>query len=47
MNKETIVLNGREVSQKQLDKKKKEAEDKKGMKIVEISKNTYRTKLED
>jgi len=47
MNTKDITLNGKKVSQQQLNKKKKEAEDKKGMKIVEISKDTYRTKLED
>ncbi len=47
MNNDKIVLNGKVVSQQQLDKKRKEIENKKGMSLVEISKNTYRTKLED
>lgn len=47
MTDEKVTLNGKEVSKKELDEKKKEVEKKSGMKLVEVKPNEFKTKLED
>lgn len=42
-----ILLNGKEITAEELEKKRKEAEETKGMKLVELAPNEYRLKLED
>jgi hypothetical protein len=44
---EEVKLNGVEITYNQLEAKKKEASQQKGMKIIETSPKTFRTKLED
>lgn len=45
MNETTV--NGKPVTQEELENKKKDVEKKNGMSLVEVKPDTYRTKLED
>ena len=45
--RETVKLNGQEVTKEQLEQARREAEQTKGKKIVETAPGEYRTKLED
>ena len=45
--KETITLNGREVSKEELEKQKEAAATQKGAKLEEVSKGNYRMRLQD
>ena len=44
---DNVMLNGVRITKSQLEEKKKEVSQTKGMKIVETSSNIFRTKLED
>jgi hypothetical protein len=43
---DSVILNGVKISRDQLEEKKKEVSQLKGMKIVEVTTNTFRTKIE-
>lgn len=45
--KETVTLNGREVSKEELEKQKEAAAAQKGAKLEEVSKGNYRMRLQD
>lgn len=45
--KETVTLNGREVSKEELEKQKEAAAAQKGVKLEEVSKGNYRMRLQD
>lgn len=45
--KETVILNGREVSKEELEKQKEAAAAQKGAKLEEVSKGNYRMRLQD
>jgi hypothetical protein len=44
---DTVVLNGVEVTQEQLEEKKKKLEEQSGIKLVEVSKGEFKTRLQD
>lgn len=46
MEDDKIVFNGKEISKEQFEQEKRKLEEKK-MKLVEISPNNYKTRLED
>ena len=45
--KETVTLNGREVSKEELEKQKEAADAQKGAKLEEVSKGNYHMRLQD
>ena len=45
--KETVILNGREVSKEELEKQKEAAASQKGAKLEEVSKGNYHIRLQD
>ena len=45
--KETVILNGREVSKEELEKQKEAAAAQKGANLEEASKGNYRMRLQD
>ena len=45
--KETVILNGREVSKEELEKQKEAAAAQKGAKLEEVNKGNYRMRLQD
>jgi hypothetical protein len=45
--KETVTLNGREVSQEELQRQKEAAAAQKGAKLEEVSKGNYKMRLQD
>lgn len=45
--KETVILNGHEVSKEELEKQKEAAAAQKGAKLEEVSKGNYRMRLQD
>ena len=42
---ETVKLNEKEISQEEFKKKKEELEQKPGVKVVQVSENTYKTRI--
>ncbi len=42
---EVIILNGKEISKKEFEEKKKEIEEEKGVQLVEVQKNVYKTRI--
>jgi len=47
MEEEKIILNGKEVTLQEFEEEKKRIESGKGIKLVEVTKNEYRTRLLD
>lgn len=47
MEESNVVLNGKKITESQLNEKKEEIKKEKGIDIVEVSKDVYRTRLND
>ena len=47
MENEEIILNGNRLTESQFQEKKEEIEKQKGVTLVEVSNNEYRTRLHD
>jgi hypothetical protein len=47
MEEEKIILNGKEVTLQEFEEEKKRIESGKGIKLVEVTKNEYKTRLLD
>jgi hypothetical protein len=45
MKDENVILNGKEITEEDLEKKKEEIEKEKDIKLVEVSKNEYKTRI--
>lgn len=47
MEEEKIILNGKEITLQEFEEEKKRIESGKGIKLVEVTKNEYKTRLLD
>lgn len=47
MNEETVKLNDKELTESQFTEKKEQLEKQKGVQVVRIQENEYKTRLQD
>ena len=46
MDEEKIKFNEQEITKEEFNKKKEELEQKKGVKVIQISENTFKTRIQ-
>lgn len=44
-DEKTVTLNGKKITESELERKKKDAEKKTGVSIVKVNENTYKTSI--
>lgn len=47
MEEEKIIFNGKEITLQEFEEEKKKLETSKGIKLIEVTKNEYKTRLFD